>query len=46
MDYTGYSCCELRNALGSVILQRYNKGKAGRRSGSLAKLQANASYLA
>ena len=46
MDYMGYSCCELRDALGSVTLQRHNEGEAGRRSGSSAKPQADASYLA
>jgi len=38
MDYTGYSYCELRDMLGSVTLQRHDKGEAGRWSGSLVKL--------
>jgi len=46
MDYIGYSYYELRDALGSIILQRYNKGEARRQSGSLAKPQANTSHLA
>ena len=28
MDYTSYSCYELRDALGSIALLRYDKGEA------------------